>query len=71
MNSAELLITFTLSVHAIFLPNKLVKGVIPPSKEGDPLKNDASNLSHHCFLTATADLSVTFFQSCSISIKAT
>ena len=37
MNSAELLITFTLPVHVIFLPNKLFKGVIPPSKEGDPL----------------------------------
>ena len=37
MNSAELLITFILSVHVIFLPNKLFKGVIPPSKEGDPL----------------------------------
>ena len=36
MISAELLITFTLSIHVKFLPNKLFKGVIPPSKECDP-----------------------------------
>ena len=36
MNSAELLITLTLSVHVIFF-TKQIKDVIPPSKEGDPL----------------------------------
>ena len=36
MIPVDLLITFTFLVHEKKLPNKLYKGVIPPSKEGDP-----------------------------------
>ena len=47
------------------------KGVIPPSKEGNPPLKWRVKFVASLFLTATAGLSIAFFQSCSISIEAT
>ena len=61
---------YFVSTCNFFLPNKLFKGVIRPSKGDPPLKWRVKFVAS-LFLTATAGLSVAFFQSCSISIKAT
>ena len=70
MISAELLITFTFSVHVNFLTNKLFKGAIAPSKEYGSLWNDAL-IRRITVYGGHFWFEFGFFQSYSISIKTT